>query len=90
MAFYSYYIAGKLNKRAKFISLTNKSWWHKMDKKTNCTPSDIWEQFCAKIKPGTVFLKNIFWQNIWSYLKFSNISDEMAEYLKTHPSISTR
>jgi len=90
MVFYSYYIGQKLFKAPKFISITNESWWNKRGGKTNCVPSYIWKRFCSKIKPGTIFLKNIFWQNIWSYLKFSNISDEMAEYLKTHPSISTR
>ena len=76
MVFYANEIANKLNKKALFVSLTNKTWWDK--KKRDNTPSSIWEKFKNQVNQEKIDLKNVFWQDL-------KIQDKnLDSYIKNH------
>jgi hypothetical protein len=77
MVFYTTEIAEKLNKKALFVSLTNKSWWNKK-KKDSSSPCSIWQEFTNQVNKNKIDLKNVFWQDIIIE------NNELSSYLKNH------
>ncbi|MFZ5431333.1 MAG: hypothetical protein ACOZDD_13950 [Bacteroidota bacterium] len=63
MVFYANEIANKLNKKALFVSLTNKTWWDKK-KRNSSSPCSIWEYFKKQVNTDKVELINVFWQDL--------------------------
>ena len=78
MVFYANEIGKKLNKKAVFVSLTNKTWWNKK-KRDYSSPSSIWENFTKQVNKDKVDLINVFWQDI-----VIKNNDNLASYIMNH------
>lgn len=77
MVFYANEIANKLNKKALFVSLTNKTWWNKK-KRDSSSPCSIWDNFKKQVNQEKIDLKNVFWQDL-------KIQDKnLDSYIKNH------
>lgn len=77
MVFYAHEIAMKLNKKALFVSLTNKTWWNKK-KRNSSSPCSIWEKFEKQVNRDKIDVKNVFWQNLVIQNK------DLSSYFENH------
>jgi len=77
MVFYANEIANNLNKKAVFVSLTNKTWWD--IKRDSTSPNNIWNNFKNQVKRDKMDMINVFWQD----MKITN-NDVLASYILNH------